>query len=251
MKYEDCSIDSIGAFVDALRSTSAETVVWFRGQRRMDWKLLPNIARPTNRRPDGALDQEAAAIKRFRQNAGAFLARMPEDMWQLIFLMQHHRGLTRLLDWSESPLVALYFALEKGDDDEKAVVWCLDPMGLNEHAGHRRRNPRDVLGFGDDDVLDSYLPDRVKPGDTVLLPVAGIGPRNSARMVAQSGTFTIIHADPQAIEDVEGGAHVWRFIIPGENKSSLRDDLRLIGFNEFMLFPDLERVALYTKELLE
>ena len=198
------------------------------------------------------MDQEAAAIKRFKQNAGAFLKQLPSDPWELIFLMQHHRGLTRLLDWSESPLVGLYFALEKGDDRKDGVVWCLDPMGLNEHSGHHRRNPRDVLGFGDDGALNNYLPEMIGQGGArVMKPVAGIGPRNSARMVAQSGTFTIIHAEPEAVEDVADGQFVWRLVVPAAKKAELRRDLRLIGFNEFMLFPDLERVALHTRELLE
>ena len=253
MRYADERITSIGEFVDSLRSKAErEALVWYRGQRRADWKLLPNIARKTDDHPNGAMHQEVAAIKRFKQNAGAFLGQLPSDKWELMFLMQHHRGLTRLLDWSESPLVGLYFALEKGDDCEDGVVWCLDPMRLNEHSGHRRRNPRDVLGFGDDNVLDSYLPEMIgQEREIVMKPVAGIGPRNSARMVAQAGTFTIIHAEAEAVEDVADGDSVWRLIIPAAKKAELRGDLRLMGFNEFMLFPDLERVSLHTKELLE
>lgn len=251
MKYEDREVESIGDFIEGLRATTQDSLVWFRGQACADWQLLPNIARSTDAHPDGAMDNEGAAIKRFRQNAGAFLDRQPEDIWQWIFLMQHHRGLTRLLDWTESPLVGLYFALEEGHEDQSAAVWCLDPIRLNEHSGHRPRNPRDVLGFGDDAVLNSYLPDHVTPGDNVLLPVAAIGPRNSARMVAQSATFTIIHADRNPIEEIQDGSHIWRFIVPAAAKTRLREDLRIMGFNEFLLFPDLERLALYTKELLQ
>ena len=251
MKHEDRSITSISDFVKSLRETTEDCLVWFRGQRNHNWKLLPNIARATDEFPEGAMDQEEAAIKRFKQNAGAFLTRTPEDTWHWIFLMQHHRGLTRLLDWSESPLVGLYFALEEGDEDKDAVVWCLDPMALNVHAGHRQRHPRDVLGFGDDSALDNYLPDKLKSGGGVLYPVAGIGPRNSARMVAQSGTFTIIHAEAKPIEDVSDQSHVWRFIVPANAKESLQAELKLIGFNELMLFPDLERVALHTREFLK
>ena len=251
MKHDDREVRSIEDYFKGLRLTTTDCLVWFRGQRVANWKLLPNIARGTDVKPDGALDQEGAAIKRFMQNAGAFLTKNPEDVWQWIFLMQHHRGLTRMLDWSESPLVGLYFALERGDDTEDAVVWGLDPMKMNEHAGYRRRNPRDVLSFGSDKALDAYLPDRIGVGDDMIYPVAAIGPRNSARMVAQSGTFTIIHREPKPIEEIEDSSHVWRFIIPSDAKDSLRQDLRMIGFNEFMLFPDLERVALHTKELLE
>ena len=238
----------------ALHETTTDKLVWFRGQSDASWSLLPNIARTTHAYPKGRVDQELAAIKRFKQNAGAFLSRVPRDEWEWIFLMQHHRGLTRLLDWSESPLVALYFALSGSDNDHDhdAVVWCLDPMDLNEKAGHRRKLERDVLAFGIDQALDSYLPDQV--GDdkgAKLSPVAAIGPRNSRRMIAQSGTFTIAHKNSEPIEAVGDSSHVWRFMIPAEYKDNLRRELRLVGFNEFLLFPDLETLALHTQELLQ
>ena len=251
MKYPEREINSIEEFLDGLRETTVESIVWFRGQARTCWKLIPNIARETEAHPKGAMDLESAAIKRFKQNAGAFLTKYPEDTWQWIFLMQHHRALTRLLDWSESPLVALYFALEKGHEKHDAAVWCLDPMRLNEHAGHRPRHPRDVLGFEDDKELGSYLPEHVAPGQNVLMPVAAIAPRNTARMAAQSAAFTIIHADPRPIEEVEDRSHIWRFIVPAKSKQTLRKDLHIMGFNELMLFPGLDRVAEHALELLQ
>jgi hypothetical protein len=225
-------------------------LVWFRGQTKIEWPLLPNIARPVDGYPDGPMDQELPAIKRFKQNADAFLARIPSDDWEWIFLMQHHRGLTRLLDWTESPLVALYFALGEDDDETDAVIWCLDPMELNRKAGHHRRFDRDILAFGIDEVLDAYLPDRVGDGrGAEMPPVAAIGPRNSRRMIAQSGTFTIMHNQRVAIEDVGNRDHVWRLVIPAAQKENLRSELRLLGFNEFLLFPELETLAMHTREM--
>lgn len=165
--------------------------------------------------------------------------------------MQHHRGLTRLLDWSESPLVALYFALADCDDGSDGIVWCLDPMALNNFSGHRRTNNRDVLAFGVDSALDSYLPERVGDRGAEMQPIAAIGPRNSRRMIAQSGTFTIMHRQLLPVEDVADRSHVWRLIVPAAEKAALRHELKLLGFNEFMLFPDLETLAIHTQDLLQ
>jgi hypothetical protein len=165
--------------------------------------------------------------------------------------MQHHRAPTRLLDWSESPLVALYFALQdKKHDDADAVIWCLDPCELNKHSGHAPAFDLDILSFGIDDQLNLYLPSAVNERVNRLKPVAAIGPRNSARMVAQSGTFTVMHFQPTAIEEIENKNHIWRFVIPLDSKKIIREELELLGVSEHSIFPDLDRVAILAKGLV-
>ncbi len=251
MKHDDRTVKTVGEYISNLRDTTADQLVWFRGQKSSKWCLLPNIARKSEAYPEGMLDHEIPAVKRFKQNADAFLTRLPTDEWGWIFLMQHHRGLTRLLDWSESPLVALYFAISGGGDDQDGVVWCLDPMALNTHSGHRRTNKKDVLAFGVDDALNNYLPERATNNGAEMQPIAAIGPRNSRRMIAQSGTFTIMHHSIMAVEDVGDKNHVWRLVIRAADKASLRQELKLLGFNEFMLFPDLETLSVHTQDLLQ
>src|SRR4051794_14108420 len=78
---------------------------WFRGHADSTWKLLPSLARLPNK-----IEAELALIKRFKQNAYSIGDVPPEsEDWRWLFLMQHHGAPTRLLDWSENPLVALYF----------------------------------------------------------------------------------------------------------------------------------------------
>ena len=70
---------------------------------------------------------EGAILRSFRNRAAKAL---PSDSGTLewLSLAQHHGCPTRLLDFSQSPLVALYFATADASSDEKdGVIWCVYP----------------------------------------------------------------------------------------------------------------------------
>jgi hypothetical protein len=222
-------------------------LIWFRGQPRKEWKLVPGLAR--NERH---LKAESALIKRFMQNAAPLIEASPRDEWEWIFLMQHHRAETRLLDWTESPLAALYFAVEsKKHSRYGAALWCLDPVALNREAKLKFAFEPEIPAFGRDKVLDSYLPSHVGEGTAEMNPVAIIGPRNTARMAAQLGTFTINHRLHAPIEDIGEQKHVWRWIVPANAKQNILKELTHLGYSALTLFPELDRVADLSRELLD
>lgn len=54
--------------------------------------------------------------------------------WEWYFMMQHFGTATRLLDWTEGALIALYFAVRSNDGSDDAAVWVLDPYQLNKRV---------------------------------------------------------------------------------------------------------------------
>lgn len=249
MRYADSEITSVADLLVALKSqTPKEGMVWFRGQSVSAWPLVPSLARKAK-----DLKAETALLKRFMQNAVPHLERLPVDEWEWMFMMQHHRAPTRLLDWSESPLTGLYFAVNEDKHLKKdAAVWCLDPIALNgdeARIGFRFKN--EIPAFGMDKVLNSYLPSLVDESTNVMSAVAIVGPRNTARMAAQLGVFTINHRDHKPVEALGKANHVWRWIVPAGAKADLRKELALLGFTALTLFPELDRVADLAKELLQ
>ena len=222
-------------------------LVWFRGQARKKWKLVPSLARKQRH-----LKAESALIKRFMQDAVPHVTNPPREEWEWIFLMQHYRASTRLLDWSESPLAALYFAvIEKRHQAADGAVWCLDPVALNRAANLQFAFEPEIPAFGRDKVLDSYLPSRVLESPSKLFTVAIMGPRNTPRMAAQLGTFTVNHRLHTPIEAIGDAGHVWRWLIPAAAKKKILEELALLEVTALTLFPELDRVAEVSMEVLK
>lgn len=245
MYQTDIVINSISELLLQLQSSPFDDkIVWYRGQRVHSWKLESHLSRL----PKG-IDNELMVIKAFRQLSIPFIEQPAKDDWEWLFLMQHYGTPTRLLDWTESPLVGLYFAVMNTDDSEDAALWCLHPTELNAYSNIVPAVSRDLPFFGIDDELNNYLPFSVQSNTRLdLKPVAGLAQRNSQRMHAQAAVFTISHRKNYAVEEVDGGKYVWRYIIPKQKKAEIRKELTTLNINRLSLFPELENAALLVKE---
>ncbi|MEW5682874.1 MAG: hypothetical protein AB1780_10870 [Pseudomonadota bacterium] len=155
------------------------------------------------------------------------------------------------LDWSESPLVALYFAVENLEKHghQDGALWLLYPSQLNKNARINNKEEEGFIPSFDDEELESYSVESLKSNSRIqLLPVATIATRNNARIQAQLGVFTIHHHENIPIEDVGDKSHTIKFEIPASAKESIKNQLALLGFTKFQLFPELSSIGDIIKE---
>jgi hypothetical protein len=236
LRFTDKDVTSISDFVAKLDANGdPDQVLWFRGHARASWNLQPSVARNSA----DPVEAEWVAFKRFRQNAARFIQQENPSEWDWMFLMQHYGVKTRLLDWSENPLVALYFAVCE-HMDEDGHLWVLLPAELNKKGGFASKLTNDLPCFQMDDELDAYLTKSVRINyGAAQNPIAAIASRNSSRIVAQHGVFTVFHSGFSPLEDIYDGQHLWRYRIPKEHKERIKKELGLLQINKFTLFPEL------------
>lgn len=248
MRYEEKDVASVGELITKLDGQRVKgEILWFRGHDSIEWELKPSITRGN---ADPA-SREYQLLKLFRQHATRLVQPLPTDDWSWLFLMQHYGVPTRLLDWSESPLVSLYFAVQDAAlDGTDGCLWVLSPHSLNKAANLSEDTLKNGIPFfGMDEDLDTYLPKNVAQAGAQApqQPVAAIAARNSARIAAQLGVFTIFHTDYTGLELIGDKQHVWRYRIPAASKAKIRSELEVLQINQFALFPELDKAGAHVK----
>lgn len=250
------------AVVERLQKRASHPL-WYRGCGSASHTLLSSLYRHRQARtPEDFADLERRLMTRFRQRSIPYHNRSLADDWDALFFMQHYGVPTRLLDWTENPLIALHFAVmgnghrlsQKGVPlfDDHAAVWILDPESWNRQALKHQSYEGGVLS-PDDDALKGYKPAPQFSG-MHNNPVALYGSHNSTRIVAQRGAFTIFGRNTQPMETVRvsekfpPGCLVK--VIVGKNRlATMRSSLLSHGVTESVVFPDLEGLAREIKRM--
>lgn len=192
--------------------------VLYRGQND-GWPLVPKILRPwpaSRARIDKVLDREKWLLNEFKR-LSVGLDSMPKDDCDWLSVAQHHGLSTRLLDWTQNPLAALWFAVEGKRENQEPVVWRLET---------------DPVDFGEDKEF-------LKPKKTRVFRPNHV----SERIRVQSGWFTVHRIEQDHTFPIEGH--------PRFNRKRLTkfkiccDPVKLcwqlhdMGINRASLFPDL------------
>ncbi len=236
--------------------------LWYRGCGRASYKLLPSLYRHRFRKdPNDLVELERQLIARFRQRSIPYHSRDLREQWEALFFMQHFGVPTRLLDWTENPLIALHFALMTAQRLKRrrrgqvvytkpSAVWILDPHQWNRSSLAHLSYTAGPLTQGDD-PLKAYTP-LVEVAGMGKYPVALYGAHNSARIVAQQGVFIIFGRERRPMEELRSdhgfsGHELIKVTILPPRIAPMRESLLNQGITESVVFPDLEGLGRETK----
>jgi hypothetical protein len=210
----------------------------YRGHGDASWKLEPTLDRSIKSARSTKRAEHLTAFKyavRGRRGANPALLATDNDWWAL---GQHHGLETALLDWTESPFTALYFAAysAKKRDAKHYCVWAIS------RAGIERVNTQ---------ILEDEQVAPVENRKPIVELVNPLTDENS-RLVNQRGLFT---RGPNNV-DLHTWIHTYttddykywdliKIIVPRSELDLCLRYLNRMNINHSTLFPDLSGACAY------
>lgn len=231
------SIDEYFTAIVAITRTFNNAKPWWRGHADSEWRLVPSLYHKNK-----ALAESNMSV-RFMTQAIVRHQTLPafDDYGNWLFIMQHYGLPTRLLDWTQSPLIALYFAVAEEDQKERdGMVWGLHPTLLNQHnAGQKKiihTNSRDAQTL----VKDAF-DNKSKHDKNISLAI--VSRQIDLRQMVQLAECTI-HGSSKSLQEYEDAEkYLVGISVPSKSKQYFRQAIDLLGISEATIFPDLDHLA--------
>lgn len=131
--------ETVMEYDEDVASIGVASTAWvFRGLRSSHYGLQPAIEREAESKSMSWAGLEVLMLNEFKARAPLHLSAqlMPRDELTWLAFMQHHEIPTRLLDFTYSPFVALYFAVRQGDAKDRSApahfrVRAIDSLAVN------------------------------------------------------------------------------------------------------------------------
>lgn len=217
---ENRNITSWTDLAQVVEALARQKTNWiFRGEPSSTYELRPAAGREEGHQGAARtvkydIQNERAALRRFRYDAQPYVGFGAHSDLEWLAIAQHYGMATRLLDWTESLLVATFFAVEQAGSEGHALIYGVSGLPV--------LNPDEIHDPFEIEEVSIYRSRHI-----------------DARIAAQRGVFTV-HPDPTAPFQ-HPNLRTWK--ISQEACRDLKIVLDSCAINYASMFPDLHGLA--------
>lgn len=195
-----------------------ENAVIYRGVSDANFDLVPSIGRWKGSE-NNRINFERQIFEDFKSRAIGYLKIQPRNDWEWLFLAQHHGLPTRLLDWTSSPLIALYFALKEERKTDFAIY---------------------AINFSFS-VIDSNIPQFLGNDPLKVESLAQVSPSYiNDRVERQRSVFTI---QPDPWLPLRDRNEMRKYVFPERCRRDMLRQLHYLGITNCSITPGLDSLA--------
>lgn len=228
----------------------------FRGQASADWPLRTSLERCSFFAKSYHVEKDL--VRDFQRAAVSYPEiRQPppiDDYLSWLAIMQHYGAPTRLIDFTYSPFIAAYFALERAVGD--CAVWAVEHDQLKSDLHHKWR-----FEFHEDIMFDVktevyreiFEENKLQCLFPVRPPLA-----NRRYMLQQSVFLSLGNSNETFLQHLAAYTYpefltrlVHQIVIPADVVAEGLWDLNRMNINRSTLFGDLEAYSMHLKNHYE
>lgn len=253
-------INNINKMYKTMAGNLQDCQIYYRGHADNTFQEVPSVYRNDNQGNPWAAREDDLCDEIMRECPSDF--RDNGTVFDKLVKMQHYELPTRLLDITENPLVALYFAclpVQGSKNDGQIIVYFIPKEDIRNHSDQSVA-ALSCLSFISNDAFSkvktdiNHLLEEMRAHTTNLPKIADEkdfdktvcvrARKSNPRIIRQHGAFFLFGAkdgDKQNISDFPFQS--FKMEVSNSQKKQILRELERYGISEKSLFPEIDKVA--------